>query len=116
MVICGEKKNSLTTRRGNMDIATIKDRLSHYAVYLLLTLLLLLLFRGVWSLIFKPQTQVNKPTAVAIGNVQKGAIDQTSTQIKVEGEKPWEASVGVGAFRYDQKDGYGGMVMLKRRF
>jgi hypothetical protein len=116
MVICGEKKNSLTTRRGNMDIATIKDRLSHYAVYLLLTLLLLLLFRGVWSLIFKPQTQVNKPTAVAIGNVQKGAIDQTSTQIKVEGEKNWEIGVGGFGGRFDGKDFYGVLGQVKRRF
>lgn len=103
-------------------VITVKDRLldigtyKKYAIYLLLTLLLLLLFRGVWSLLFKPQQQVNKPTSVIIGKAEKGAVDQTSTQIKVDGEKPWEVGIGAGAFRYDGKDGYGGLVMVKRRF
>ena len=103
-------------------VITVKDRLldfntyKKYAIYVLLTVLLLLLLRGVWSLIFKPQTQVNKPTAVVIGKAEKGAIDQTSTQIKVEGEKNWEVGVGVGAGRYDDKDAYGGMIFVKRRF
>ena len=102
----------ITVKNRLLDIGTYKK----YAVYLLLTLLLLLLFRGIWSLLFKPQTQVNKPTAVVIGKAMAGAIDQTSTQIKVEGEKPWEVGIGAGAFRYDQKDGYGGMLFVKRRF
>jgi len=106
----------------DIPVISVKDRLldfntyKKYAVYLLLTVLLLLLFRGLWSLIFKPQTQVNKPTAVVIGKAMAGAIDQTSTQIKVDGEKPWEIGIGAGGFRWDNKDGYGGFVTVKRRF
>jgi hypothetical protein len=104
------------------DTISVKDRLldfntyKKYAVYVLLTVLLLLLLRGVWSLIFPTDKQVNKPHAIVIGKAMAGAIDQTSTQIKVDGEKPWEVGVGVGGFRYDQKDGYGGFVTVKRRF
>ena len=79
-------------------------------------MLLLLLLRGVWSLIFNPDTQVSKTQALAIGKVEKGAITQTSTQIKVDGEKPWEIGIGAGGFRWDNKDGYGGFVTVKRRF
>jgi hypothetical protein len=108
----------------DIPVISVKDRLldfntyKKYAVYLLLTVLLLLLFRGLWSLIFKPQTQVNKPITVVtpFAKVEKGGIDQSNTQIKVDGEKNWEISGGGFGGRFDGKDFYGIIGQVKRRF
>jgi len=84
------------------------DTYKKYAVYVLITVITFLLFCGgfaLWRFFFgKPNKQINKPVAVAIGRVEKGAIDQTSTQIQLN-EKDWEIGVGAGGLQYDNKNG-----------
>jgi len=49
------------------------------------------------------------------GKIETGGVKIDNNQILVE-EKPWEVGVGLGGFRYDGKDGYGGLVWGKRKF
>jgi hypothetical protein len=88
--------------------------ITHYAIYIGITLLLVI----VWKFLFpSPDKQINKPISwvAPFAKVEKGGIDQSNTQIELDG-KPWEVGAGVGGFRYDNKDGYGGMVFIKRKF
>ena len=97
----------------------IKERLLHWAQYAGITIVVVLLLVGgvsLWRFIFpKPDKQVNRPTSIIVGKAEKGAVDQTSTQVLVT-EKPWEVGLGAGALRYDNKDGgfVGGWI--KRKF
>ena len=94
------------------------DTYKKWAVYVLVTIgAVLLLVGGVslWRFIFpKPTQQVNKPTAFAVGKVEKGAITQTSTQISLD-DKSWEVGLGGGGVTYDNKSGIiiGGWVKKK---
>lgn len=65
----------------------------------------------------KKDTQVNRPIAyiAPFAKAEKGAISQDNTQVLVT-EKPWEVGVGVGAGRFDNKDGYGGFLTVKRKW
>jgi hypothetical protein len=90
--------------------------ISHYAVYIGITLVLLFVGTNLYRFFFPAkESQISKPTAIVVGHAEKGSITQTSTQIELS-EKPWEVGAGVGGFRYDNKDGYGGIVFLKRKW
>ena len=97
---------------------TVKDRLTHYALYVGITLVCLLLFAGgvsVWNWIFpKPDKQINNPHVTALPGSHIGKIDQTNTQVLLD-EKPWEVGLGVAGVRYDNKDGalVGGWIKRK---
>lgn len=100
--------------------AEIKDRIQHYLIYIGLTAGALILLLGVtqlWTFFFGSRnTQTNKPKV--IGAALPGStvsIDQANTQIDLS-ERPWEVGIGVGALRYDQKDGYIVGLTLKRKF
>ena len=53
----------------------------------------------------KPQQNVNKPHVIVTPFAKVEKIDQTSTQVNVSPEKPWELGAGIGALRFDNKDG-----------
>ena len=98
-----------------VDVNTYKK----YAGYVLITIATVLLVVGgvsLWRFIFPvADKQIYKPRAFVVGKVEAGGIVQSSEQTLVT-EKPWEISVGGGVVRYDQKDGYFGGVMVKRKF
>jgi hypothetical protein len=99
-----------------IDLATYKKWLS-YVVITIVFILLILGLLALWRFFFpKPSQNVHKPVAIALGKVEKEAIDQRSTQIMVEKEKPWEIGLGAGGLVYDNKTG--GMVgaWIKRKF
>lgn len=99
--------------------AVIKERFVHWAQYIGITIVVVLLIVGgvsLWRFVFpKPDKQTNKPTSIIIGKAEKGAVDQTNTQVLIS-EKPWEAGVGGGALRYDNKDGWFGGAWIKRKW
>ena len=66
---------------------------------------------------FPPKKMVNKPVTVVLpfAKVEKGAIDQSNTQISLD-EKLNEVGVYGGGLRYDQKDGVFVGVSYKRKF
>ena len=95
------------------------DTYKKYAVYVLITIAGVLLIVGgvsLWRFIFVPKsTQSHKPTAVVMPGAKIEKLDQSSQQILVE-EKPWEVSLGAGVLRYDNKDGWIGGAVIKRKF
>ena len=89
---------------------------SKAVLFTIMGVIIVVVLVGVKNLFFPKKSITNKPVAVAIGKVEKGAIDQTSTNIVVEKEKAFEVGVGVGAGRFDNKDGYMGGVWGKYRW
>ena len=99
------------------DPNTYKKWVVYVGITLAAILLISLGFK-LWNFIFpKSDKQVNNPrtTVYPFGKIEKGGVDQSNTQVLVD-EKPWEAGAGVGGFRYDNKDGYGIMLWLKRKW
>jgi len=90
-----------------------------WASYVVISLVALLLIVGVfaiWRFIFpKPAQNIHKPTAIITPFAKVEKLDQSSQQILVE-EKPWEVSLGAGVLRYDNKDGWIGGAVIKRKF
>ena len=85
-------------------------------VYLIMICAILFVVYAIKNTFFPSKSITNKPHALVIGKAEAGAIDQTSTNIVVEKEKPFEVGVGAGVVRYDQKDGYFGGVFGKWKF
>ena len=85
-------------------------------VYLVMICAILFIAYAIKNTFFPSKSITNKPHALVIGKAEAGAIDQTSTNIVVEREKPFEVGVGAGVVRYDQKDGYFGGVFGKWKF
>lgn len=73
--------------------------------YLIMIGAILFVLVALKNTFFPSRAITNKPQALVIGKAEKGAIDQTSTNIVVEKEKAFEVGLGVGAVRYDNKDG-----------
>jgi hypothetical protein len=100
--------------------AVIKERLIHYAQYVGITFVVVLLIVGLfglWRFFFPTKTgNVNKPMTVITPFARVGKIDNTSTQTVIEKEKPWEVGAGVGVLRYDNKDGWIVGAEIKRKF
>jgi hypothetical protein len=72
---------------------------------------------AIWRFFNPAKSQnVNKPVAIALGKVEKGAIDQTSTQVMIEKEKAWEVGIGGGGIYYDEKTGVFGGGWIRKRF
>ena len=99
--------------------SAIKDRLSHYTQYVIITAVAVLLIVGgvsLWRFIFpKKDTQANNPKVVVTPFARVDAIDQTNTQIDMS-EKPWEVGIGVGVVQYDNKAGMMAGAFVKRRW
>ena len=74
-------------------------------IFLVMGAVIVVVIVGVKNLFFPNKSITNKPHALVIGKAEKGAIDQTSTNIVVEKEKSFEVGIGVGVVRYDDKDG-----------
>jgi hypothetical protein len=99
----------------------IKYFFTHYAVYLGITLAILLLLMGAYSIyrFFFPTKTGNNSRQVVIttpfSKVDTGGINQSNTQTVIEKEKPWEVDVFGGGVRYDNKDGvfFGGKIGRK---
>ena len=89
---------------------------SKTVVYMVIAGCILFILFCIKNTFFPNKSITNKPHAVAIGKVEAGAIDQRSTNIVVEKEKPFEVGAGVGAGRYDDKDAYGGMIWGKYKW
>jgi hypothetical protein len=78
---------------------------SKTVVYLIIGGLIVFMLICVKNFFFPTKSITNKPHALVIGKAEKGAIDQTSTNIVVEKEKPFKVGAGAGVMRYDNKDG-----------
>jgi hypothetical protein len=96
------------------------DTYKKYAVYVVITIISVLILVGgvsLWRWIFpRPDKQVNNPRVIApFSKIEKDSINQSNTQIQVT-EKPWEISVGGGVLRYDNKDGWIGGAVIKRKW
>ena len=85
-------------------------------IYMVIGGIILFLLVCVKNFFFPNKSIVNKPHALVIGKAEKGAIDQTSTNIVVEKERPWEVGGGVAGITYDNKNGGIAGVFVKRRF
>jgi hypothetical protein len=95
------------------------DTYKKYAGYVVISIGVVLIIMGffaVWRFLFpKPASNIHKPTAIVTPFAKVEKIDQSSQQVLVE-EKPWEVSVGGGVLRYDNKDGFIGGLMVRRKF
>lgn len=82
------------------------------AVMVALAFFLLTGIRGCFT---KISPNVNKPHVIVTPFAKVEKIDQSNVQVSVT-EKNWEVSLGMGAIRYDNKDGViiGGTI--KRKF
>ena len=85
-------------------------------IFLVMGAVIVVVIVGVKNLFFPTKSITNKPHALVIGKAEKGAIDQTSTNIVVEKEKPFEIGGGVAAGEYDNKKAYGAMFWGKWKF
>lgn len=84
--------------------------------YLIMICAVLFVAFAIKNTFFPSKSITNKPHAIVIGKAEKGAIDQTSTNVVVEKEKAFEVGVGVGVGRFDNKDGYAGGGWFKWKF
>ena len=89
---------------------------SKTVVYLILGAIIVIALIGIKNFFFPTRAITNKPIGIAVGHVEKGAIDQTSTNIVVEKEKDWTVGAGVGGGRFDGKDGYAGGAWISKKF
>ena len=78
--------------------------------------LLVFLGLGIRGCFIKQPANINKPHVVVLPGAKVEKVDQTSTQINVGPEKPWELGLTGGVFTYDNKNGAAGFVTIKRRF
>jgi hypothetical protein len=88
-------------------------------VYLIIGGIIVFILVCVKNFFFPSKAITNKPVGIGLnigGKVEKDAINQTSTNIVVDKEKSFEVGVGVGAGRFDNKDGYAGGVWGKWKF
>ena len=78
---------------------------SKTVVYMITAGCILFVLFCVKNTFFPSKTITNKPHALVIGKAEKDSINQSSVNVSVEKEKPFEVGVGGGVLRYDQKDG-----------
>jgi hypothetical protein len=86
-------------------------------VYLIIGSIIFFMLVCVKNFFFPPKKMVNKPVAVVLpfAKVEKGAIDQSNTQISLD-EKLNEVGLYGGGLRYDNKDGVFVGASYKRKF
>jgi hypothetical protein len=91
---------------------------SKSVMFLIMGGVIIFIFICVKDFFFKPpQKQIISSDVIVkpFGKIEKDGVKVTNNQILVE-EKPWEVAVGAGLLRYDNKDGWIGGAVIKRKF